>query len=112
MNYDREIIRILTEAGEEGLALRNISRHVHNACNSFFAPVDFDTVHDYVGKFLLRQARDPQSLIERLPGRGCYRLNAKSLEGQQLMLRFSDGSATDSEKETTQDIDLSLSLFD
>lgn len=112
MNYDKEIIQVLTEAGETGLALRTISHHVYNACNSFFAPVDFDTVHSYVSKFLICHARNPQSLIERMSGRGCYRLNANTPEGQQLMIQFSKTGEKVEEDEPGKDIDLSLSLFD
>ena len=36
MQYDKEILRVLAEAGNEGLSVQKVSRHVFNACNSLF----------------------------------------------------------------------------
>ena len=36
MEFDKEILRILMEAGTEGLSLQKVARHVFNAFNSFF----------------------------------------------------------------------------
>ena len=47
MNYDREILRVLVEAGSEGLSVQKISRHVHYACNSFFNVIDFDEIFSH-----------------------------------------------------------------
>ena len=41
MNYDHEILAVLTRAGEKGLKLQYIARHVYNACNSMFTPLDY-----------------------------------------------------------------------
>ena len=77
MNYDREILRVLVEAGSEGLSVQKISRHVHYACNSFFNVIDFDELHRYVAQFLLRNSKNPESLIEKTD-RGVYHLNMKN----------------------------------
>ena len=36
------------EAGNEGLSVKKVARHVHNACNTFFATVSFEDIHNYV----------------------------------------------------------------
>ena len=88
--YDKAILRVLAEAGEEGLSVQKISRHVHNACNTFFDVLSYDDVHAYVRQFLQKNSRNPQSLIERTHTRGTYRINLNSQETRQLMLRFVD----------------------
>ena len=108
MNYDREILRILTEVGDRGLSVAKISRHVHHACNSLFTPIDFEDVHKYVAQYLLRNSKNPDSIIEKTD-RGVYHLNLRSQETQQLMLQFAvHQDETESKNEPE---DLSLSLF-
>jgi len=108
-NYDRHILEVLVEAGVEGLSVQKISRHVFNACNTFFDSISFDDVHSYVQYYLLKNSRNSNSFIERLSSRGIYRLNPSSGDAQQLKLQFSK------EPEETQEktaVDHSLSLFD
>lgn len=108
MEYDKEILRILTEAGERGLSVAKISRHVYNSCNTFFSSVTYEDVHRYVSQFLLRNSKNPESLIEK-SGRGIYHINLKSQATSQLLLQFcDDASKTEPEKPSE---DLSLSLF-
>lgn len=108
MDYDKEILRILTEVGDGGLSVSKISRHVYNSCNSFFNVVTFEEVHRYVSQFLLRNSKNPDSIIEKAE-RGIYHLNYKSQETQQLMLQFREETSC-SEQETKAE-DRSLSLF-
>ena len=69
MNYDQEIFKVLTEAGENGLKAEKVARHVFNACNSLFCPASYDDVHRYVAQFLQRSARNPDSISRRpMPG--------------------------------------------
>lgn len=105
---DTEIIRILKEAGNNGLSVQKISRHVFNACNSFFDITSYDDVYMYVSKFLLSNSKNPQSLIERTH-RGIYSLNQNSKETQQLMLKFIDEKDISKEDKVE---DQSLCLFD
>ena len=110
MTYDDKILRFLTEAGTDGLSVKKLSRHVFNASNTLFEPIDYEEVHRYVQAFLLRNSRSSDSLVENVGRRGIYRLNPQSADSQQLMLMFRD------EEEPTDDdpkpsIDLSLSLF-
>ncbi|MBQ6652334.1 MAG: hypothetical protein IJM81_02920 [Prevotella sp.] len=110
MNYESEILRVLTEAGGEGLSIKKISRHVFNACNSFFAPADYEEVHAYVARYLVAHAQNANSIIEKTDIRGIYRLNMDMPESQQLRLQFFEGD----EDNTPQfsEIDQSLPLFD
>lgn len=109
MQYDKEIIRILLEAGEDGLSVQKISRHVFNACNSLFSPIEQKDVHTYVQQYLIRVTKNKNSIIEKTQ-KGIYRLNQDNQETQQLYLQFTDEKETDNVQE--KEIDKSLSLFD
>jgi hypothetical protein len=110
MNYDQEILRVLLEAGDEGIAVKKLALHVQNACNSLFNVVSFDDVYNYVRQYLMRNSKNPNSVIERTDSRGIYRINQNVSEGQQLMLQFGRDTADDIEDEKPC-IDQSLSLF-
>lgn len=108
MDYANEIIRVLTEAGDEGLKADKISRHVFNACNSMFAPEDYERVHQYVRQYLHRNAsmvRYP--FIERV-GWGRYRLDRQALRSSQLSFRFADLPPADDVAASREDHSLSL----
>lgn len=91
MTYDQQILRILIEAGERGLSVQAISKHVYNRTRTFFVTPDLQEIHIYVQKFLLKNSKSQQSLIERTGQRGCYRLNTTgSQDARQLMLQFAD----------------------
>ena len=109
MTYDREIIKVLTEAGHDGLSLAKIVRHVYNASNTLFETVDFEDVYRYVFSWLQKNSKSSDSLVEKAE-RGIYRLNLNSNETSQLMLQFTD--AVDETKDDKPQVDLSLSLFD
>jgi len=108
-SYDDTILKVLTEAGKEGLSVQKIAHHVFNASNTFFETVSLEEVHRYVQQYLLRNSRHSDSIIESTGTRGIYRINEKFSASQQLMLMFSD------EEPQTEDpkpvIDQSLSLF-
>ena len=111
MSYDKQILNILTQVGDRGINVQNISRHVYNMNCTFFFQPDYDDIHEYVQQFLLRNSKSSQSLIERTDRRGYYRLNTNgSSDAQQMMLQFKE----EQEKETgtTHQPDLSLDLFD
>ena len=107
LNYDQEILRILTFAGLEGLHVSKISKHVFNALNSFFLPLNPEDVHAYVSSYLLRQSKNPSSVVERIE-RGVYRLNPSSVETNQLMLQFRHEEEQIEEFPTSHDESLSL----
>ena len=107
MQYDKEILRVLAEAGSEGLSVQKISRHVFNACNSLFNSLNQEDVHKYVQTYLLKNSKSCNSLIEK-SRQGVYRLNESNQLTQQLILQFHDEVETPKEKPTE---DQSLSLF-
>lgn len=109
MNYDNEIVRILLEVGERGLSVTKISRHVFNACNTLFAPIDYDDVHQYVAKYLLKNSKDQYSLFTRNK-RGVYCLNLRSEQTCQLLFDFQDDNLQKDESKPDTG-ELSLSLF-
>ena len=112
MNYDQQILKILTEAGERGLSVQNISRHVYNLNCTFFNQPNYEDVRSYVQQYLLKNSKSQQSLIEATGQRGCYRLNTSgSKDAQQLMLQFRDETVANDEPSMSQP-DLSLDLFD
>lgn len=112
MNYDREIIRVLSEASSEGLSVQKIARHVFNACNSLFYILDFEEVRAYVMQYLLRNSKNQNSIIERAERRGMYRLNYNSRETMQLMLQFNDHTIIDVKKSSHEQKNNLLSFFD
>ncbi len=109
MAYDIEIIRVLTEAGTDGLSLAKIVRHVYNASNTFFETVVFEDVYRYVFSWLQKNTKSADSLVEKTE-RGIYRLNLNSKTSSQLFLQFVDQEEV--QKEEKPQVDLSLSLFD
>ena len=111
MSYDQQILKILTEAGERGISVQNISRHVYNLNCTFFHQPDYEEVRSYVQQYLLKNSKSQQSLIESTGQRGCYRLNTTgSQDAQQLMLLFHDEQQP--VENVKQSEDLSLDLFD
>ena len=112
LTYDQQILKILTEAGERGISVQNISRHVYNLNCTFFHQPDYEEVRSYVQQYLLKNSKSQQSLIESTGQRGYYRLNTTgSKDAQQLMLLFRDDIVNDDVQSSTQQ-DLSLDLFD
>lgn len=84
MKYDDLIIRVLIEAGNDGLSVRKITRHVYNAVNGFFEVADLSTVHQVVRAFLQRHSRGAEAAIGR-PKHGIYCLNRATRAGQALL---------------------------
>lgn len=111
MTYDQQILQVLTEAGERGIGVQAIARHVYNMNCTFFVQPDFETICTYVQQYLLRNSKSRQSLIESTGRRGYYRLNTKgSQDAQQMMLLFRDDQEEKEEEKPVQK-DLSLDLF-
>ena len=115
MTYDRQILRILTNVGEQGMGVRQLAKHVYNENCTLFSQPDFMEIHSYVQQYLLKNSKSSQSLIERTGRRGYYRLNTlNSADARQLALEFRELAAEpdeDKEDEKPQK-DFSLSLFD
>ena len=111
MTYDQQILQVLTEAGECGVSVQAIAKHVYNMNCTFFVQPDFDEIRTYVQQYLLRNSKSQQSLIESTGRRGYYRLNTDgSADARQLLLQFRDEKEEEREEENPQQ-DLSLDLF-
>lgn len=111
MTYDQQILQVLTEAGECGVSVQAIAKHVYNMNCTFFVQPDFEEIRTYVQQYLLRNSKSQQSLIESTGRRGYYRLNTDgSADARQLLLQFRDEKEEEREEEKPQQ-DLSLDLF-
>ena len=108
MNNEKEIVRVLTEAGSKGLTVSKIARHVFNASHTFFSDISYDDIYRTTLHYLQRNSRLSDSIFEKVD-RGTYRMNVNSAESRQLMLEFIDDEP---EPVKPQSVDLSLSLFD
>ena len=110
MTYDQQILKILTEAGERGISVQTLAKHVYNMNCTFFFQPDYEEIRSYVQQYLLRNSKSAQSLIESTGRRGYYRLNTTgSADALQMLLQFRE-EQEDTEEEKPQQ-DLSLDLF-
>jgi hypothetical protein len=111
--YDQQILQVLVEAGERGISIKNISRHVYNMNCTFFAQPDFEEIRTYVGHYLLRNSKSAQALVESTGRRGYYRLNTSgSSYARQMLLDLSEKKDEEEEEQRPVVKDLSLDLFD
>lgn len=107
MNQEQQILRILAEAGSNGLSVRKLAHHVYNQTNGFFAEVDYDTVHLQVRQYLQRQAARPDGFIRRV-SHGVYQLDLRTKAARQLVLDFKDQPDEPAPKPIQEDRSLSL----
>ena len=102
------------EAGERGLEVQAVAKHVYNMNVTLFFTPDYEEIRSYVRQYLLKNSKSAQSLVERTAQRGRYRLNTRgSQHARQLMLQFSDlhDDTTPADEEKLRHQDLSLDLF-
>lgn len=111
MTYDRQILRILSDVGDNGISVQLLAKHVYNQNSTLFFSPDLSEIHAYVQQYLLKNSKSPSSLIESMERRGYYRLNTNNADARQLMLDFREQSSIEEEKEETPQQDLSLDLF-
>ena len=110
MTYDQQILKVLTEAGEHGVSVQAVAKHVYNMNCTFFTQPDYEEIRSYVQQFLLRNSKSSLSIIENTGRRGYYRLNTTgSADAQQLLLQFREEHEEKEEEKPQQD--LSLDLF-
>jgi hypothetical protein len=107
MAYEAAIIKVLKEAGSEGLSVKKIAYHVFNSTNSLFEPLSKTDIQQSVQQYLAYHSKKPKDTIEKV-GRGRYRLNMKSKRVQIFLARLADDNG-DSLRVIPKD--LSLSLF-
>ncbi len=89
MTIESPIFSVLAEAGDRGLHVAKISRHVFNATNTLFNPCDLTLIHEEVKAYLAKNSKGYDSIFERV-GRGVYKLNPHSAKAAQLLLQFAD----------------------
>ena len=112
MSYDQQILNILTEAGERGISVQTIAKHVYNMNCTFFFQPDYEEIRSYVQQYLLRNSKSSQSLIESTGRRGYYRLNATgSADALQMLLHFREEYEEKEEEKPQQDLSLDLFSF-
>ncbi|MDO4159695.1 MAG: hypothetical protein Q4D41_04495 [Prevotellaceae bacterium] len=113
MNYEREILYILNEAGQKGLSVKKIAMHVYNRANGLFNCVELADVRREVNNFILRCSRQPDPIIEKTDTRGVYRISLTSGESRQLQFDFKDYDEDndDGKDSHAEHEDTSLSLF-
>ena len=112
MSYDQQIQTILTEAGERGVSVQTIAKHVYNMNCTFFFQPDYEEIRSYVQQYLLRNSKSPQSLIDSTGRRGYYRLNTTgSVDAQQMVLQFREDHEEKEEEKPQQDLSLDLFSF-
>ena len=100
--YDRQILQILYDVGDKGIAVRKLALHVYNLNCTLFSQPDLQTVHSYVQQYLLKKIKSAQPLIERTDRRGYYRLNTRGTSAVRQFLLDSieqNGEETDEQKE-------------
>lgn len=112
MNYEKEILEVLYEAGPDGLSVHKIAIHVHNAHSTLFSPIAFDDVRLHVQAWLLRNSRFSDSPVKRCGKRGIYQLNLLSKKTRQMLLEFTDADSISSKAATAHDSHVQPSLFD
>jgi hypothetical protein len=111
LTYDQQILKVLTEAGEYGVSVQAVAKHVYNMNCTFFTQPDYEEIRSYVQQFLLKNSKSNLSLIENTGRRGYYRLNTTgSADARQMMLQFREETVEEKEEEKPQQ-DLSLDLF-
>ena len=93
MSYTDTILRILAEAGEQGLSIRKIAHHVYNEQNSLFSDVDYDEIHRDVRNYLMRQSRHVNPMVEHGEKWGVYRLNRQSPEWKRHVVSLQRNDA-------------------
>lgn len=109
MNYDREILQILSEAGRKGLSIAKIARHVFNRHNNLFEVVAYEDVRRSVAGYLMKNSKQKNSYVEKTEERGVYRLSLSVGDPLQLLFDFKEEEKE--EKPETSCEDKSLSLF-
>ncbi|MBR5688118.1 MAG: hypothetical protein IKX36_09185 [Prevotella sp.] len=108
--YEQEILNILTSAGDKGLKVDKIARHVFNNCNSFFETHSLKEIRQCVATFLQNNSRTSDGLVEKIQW-GIYKLNKNSAEARQLLMQFADENEEKEKRTRVVEDDKTLSLF-
>lgn len=61
MTYDKQILRIMSEAGSGGISVQVLAKHVYNMNCGLFSSPDIGEIHRYVQQYLSRNSKSSQS---------------------------------------------------
>lgn len=114
MNYEQDIIRILKEAGKQGLPIIKIAKHVYNMRNGLFNTVDFDEVYKDILAYINKNNKSKCPLLKKTGRWGYYTLSDCTKVARLQTFNFEELMEED-EGNNTKNVDvedLSLSLFD
>ena len=113
MNYETDILKILNEAGSEGLSVKKLSQHIFNLHNNLFENVNYNNVYSAVFAYVQKNSKFKNSILQKSKTRGVYKINNEAIVSTQLKLDFRqcDDCSNEKDSETTEE-DLSLNLFD
>lgn len=114
MNYEQEIKEILFEAGNDGLPIKIIARHIFNMHNGLFETTPLEQIYKSLQTVVAKNNKSKTPFMEKAEKWGYYRLTQKSKNDTQLLLQFRDDNEDcndESPDSFPQDTDLSLSLF-
>lgn len=115
MDYQRQLVAILTEAGEKGLSLSKIARHVYNSSCTLFESPSFDKVYADLALFLSRQSRLADGMVKRTGTRGVYAINDRWALFRQVVIDFDEHTTDETSQQQdsfVEDKSLTLPLFD
>lgn len=114
MDYKHELLHVLAEAGEDGLSLMKIVKHVYNSNSNLFETPDFEKMYNDLAQYLSKQSKKSDGIVKRNGVRGVYVLNEGWSGYRQTMLDFSVTDFVDYQQnsESSCYVDQSLSLFD
>ncbi len=115
-NYEQDIIRILEEAGKNGLPVKKIAKHVYNMRNGLFNPVSYEEVYKDILAYINKNNKSKRPLLKKTGKWGYYSLSDYT-EAARLQTFNFDAVAEDENNDydsgkVISNEDLSLSLFD
>ncbi len=115
MDYQRQLVAILKEAGEKGLPLNKIARHVYNSSCTLFESPSFDKVYADLAQFLSRQSHLADGMVKRTGTRGVYAINDRWALFRQVVIDFDEHTTDEISQQQdsfVEDKSLTLPLFD
>lgn len=112
MNYETDILKILNEAGSEGLSVKKLSQHIFNLHNNLFEKVNYNNVYSAVFTYVQKNSKFKNSILQKSKTRGVYRINNEATVNTQLKFDFQQCDDSTNEKNSCPIEDLSLNLFD
>lgn len=114
MNYEQDIIRILEEAGQNGLPVIKIAKHVYNRRNGLFNTIIFDDVYKDILAYINKNNKSKYPLLKKTGRWGYYTLSDYTKTARLQTFNFDcEYEETEcNEKKDTDNKDLSLSLFE